>query len=852
MRRALFLLSAVLLPTVLLTAAPTALAGGGPRNVLVVLNERAEESLEIGNHYVQARDIPAANVCRIDTSTSFTVSQDIYESEIQAPIEQCIADSPYSGRIDYIVLTRGLPIRATFPDLSAPPTKPVSITALLQVMDTPLRGKNQEYGAPYGFANYPSPYRGRDEYFSHSKLFGTYNLYIATMLSGYWSEDGKRLVDRSLASDGNPPSAGGAAFYLEDGSGAANTRNADFPSAVVRLESRGLTAVHVVGSDPEVRDSVVASWVNAGSYSGNSRGQIESNVYPPGCLVDTLESFGLVPQNFTPGGQSQVPVTWWVAAPDGVTGAHGTVAEPYNIAFPNGYMLEPYVDGYSLAETYYQGIPYLYWMNLVLGDPLAAPYAIPPTVTIEEPADGSTVSGMTRLRASSTTPRVEGIGLLELFVDDELVGTFPADSGQVNWDSTTVADGWHRFEAVAYEDTRFWAQATTGIDMLVDNRGLSISITDPPDGTRVAGTFPVTVTASLGIVDVTIVAEGLAVGSASGTAPFTVDVDSGALGRGTHQLVAIGIDGGTGEAWSAPSGVVVVKTPRDYDLQPPEGPESGGTDVTIDGWNFEPDVQVFFGASAAAGVMVLDANHLQVVTPSGVPGPVDVTIENPLGEILIIPDGFTYLVEPCGDPTDSDGDGVCDERDNCPATSNPGQENGDPDPLGDACDNCPLADNPLQENGDPDPLGDACDNCPIDDNPLQDDADGDARGDACDNCVDVSNADQRDDDGNGVGDACECHFAERVTDLRVTRDATGRLELAWSPLTDACLVGYRLFGSSDPAGVPVFPDDYADLTLDDEDGDRGGDAAAILSPAPAALLLLHVVGESWDGSLGPP
>ena len=54
---------------------------------------------------------------------------------------QCIAASPHAARIDYIVLTRGLPIRANFPDSSAPPTKPVSIAELLRVMDTPLRGR---------------------------------------------------------------------------------------------------------------------------------------------------------------------------------------------------------------------------------------------------------------------------------------------------------------------------------------------------------------------------------------------------------------------------------------------------------------------------------------------------------------------------------------------------------------------------------------------------------------------------------------------------------------------------------------------------------------------------------------
>ena len=150
---------------------------------------------------------------------------------------------------------------------------------------------------------------------------------------------------------------------------------------------------------------------------------------------------------------------------------------------------------------------------------------------------------------------------------------------------------------------------------------------------------------------------------------------------------------------------------------------------------------------------------------------------------------------------DSDGDGVLDGVDNCPANANADQADTDGDGLGDVCDampndfdndgvddgldNCPAVANPLQEDTDGDGIGDACDpinnlidsdndgildgvdNCLLTPNPGQEDADGDGIGDACDdsdgdgvldtldNCPATPNADQLDTDGDGIGDACD-------------------------------------------------------------------------------------------------
>ncbi|HWU90077.1 MAG TPA: hypothetical protein VN253_22595 [Kofleriaceae bacterium] len=78
--------------------------------------------------------------------------------------------------------------------------------------------------------------------------------------------------------------------------------------------------------------------------------------------------------------------------------------------------------------------------------------------------------------------------------------------------------------------------------------------------------------------------------------------------------------------------------------------------------------------------------------------------------------GDNLLTAPPVDPDDVDGDGIPNERDDCPGVRDPVQHDEDGDGFGDACDVCPTVADPQQlDRGEVDALafedgvGDACD-----------------------------------------------------------------------------------------------------------------------------------------------
>jgi hypothetical protein len=154
---------------------------------------------------------------------------------------------------------------------------------------------------------------------------------------------------------------------------------------------------------------------------------------------------------------------------------------------------------------------------------------------------------------------------------------------------------------------------------------------------------------------------------------------------------------------------------------------------------------------------------------------------------------------------DTDDDGILDFFDNCPAASNPNQDDGDSDGVGDACDNCAALANPGQEDNEQDGLGDVCDA----------DDDNDTVLDTADNCLFTANTSQFNSDGDRFGNACDADLNNsggivNFSDLALfraifgTTNANGDLNGSGGIVNFSDLALFRaLFGKPvGPSGLP--------------------------------------------------
>jgi hypothetical protein len=569
----------------------SARAGGGPENVLLVVNSSSAGSQTIANYYQQIRPVPASNVVYIDwRGPTDRTDINTFREKILLPVFTAIETRQLSAQIDCIAYSSDFPWAIDFA-ADVPPARakqqnfqfPSGSLSGLTYLYVPVLTKQ-----PLAYADFQSNrymrlreqlngvthemdvgYNGvipNDEVIKdgYKKLrdkiddssvgshafrgwygwgpkgevneVGGMRYMLSTVLGvtfGRGNTVGEvvEYLQRGATADGKFPP--GTIYFMDSGSGPAAvrswTRKPGFPMAVEQLKKLRVAAQIEKGDIPLRKNDVQGLLAGIADFNWKASG----STIRPGAICENLTSYGAIFDRTA----SQTPATEFLR--NGAAGTSGTVVEPFSIQnkFPHAMIQVHYARGSSLAEAFYQAV-YAPYQLLVLGDPLCQPWANIPQVSVQGAAAGDVLKGKVTLRPSARMLRGGTADRFELFVDG--VRLKKCGAGEtLELDTTQFSDGFHDVRVVGIEKSVIQAQGTLTLLVTFDNYGKTISFETEPKKT-VGGGRPIKLVAkSPGAVGVAFYRNREIVAKFAGEAGETT-VDSKIFGEGPVTLQAIG------------------------------------------------------------------------------------------------------------------------------------------------------------------------------------------------------------------------------------------------------------------------------------------------------------------------
>ena len=339
-----------LLWSIVISALACAPALGGPTNVLVVMNGNSADSITVSKYYASKRGIDRKYICKIYCPSDEFVTDEVFEETIRGPIKTYLMETGLKGQIDYLVTTKGIPFR----------TKGRwSVDSVLTCPFHDYRSQQQ------------NPYFGAKKRFSHKQ----YQMYLVTRLDGLTVADAKALVDRSLAAKREK-----GLFLFDVSPGKDRNSSYKFLNEAMRraaemLKSKGFKVEIQEAPGFAVRTGLMGYFGWGANDDAYSQKGFEKLRFRPGSIADMAYSASAVTlTGKIPAGTQRSFIT--VPVTNGVTGIKGYVQEPYvyAVALPD-ILFDRYTSGYNLAESFYAASRFIHWRDMVLGDPLCAPYA---------------------------------------------------------------------------------------------------------------------------------------------------------------------------------------------------------------------------------------------------------------------------------------------------------------------------------------------------------------------------------------------------------------------------------------------------------------------------------------------
>ncbi|MFI4897933.1 MAG: TIGR03790 family protein, partial [Phycisphaerales bacterium JB059] len=352
-RRLLPLLGAAL-------AASPALAGGGPENLIMVVDPANADALYAANHYRHARDLPSRNALYIHPGA------DTYADFANANIPALLGSLQQlnlEDHIDHVLVMPSDQYRIDAPGLVSDTCSPISRFGLggcytsAFIADEILAGglRQNETNRYYGLFTTDIPaFDSNTTYLSGSPSTSTFarRYFIGSMLGYTGNAEGNTIeelldmVDRAVAADGTHPD--GTFYYMNNTADAArNVRSNQWNPAVAALAAEGFDAEVISGVLPTGRHDAL------GVMSGFAYDNILDADFTlmPGAFCDHLTSWAATFNDST-----QTKVSEWIRK--GAVGSVGSTQEPCNYPgkFPRAQIQLGYALGMPLAEAAFRSL----------------------------------------------------------------------------------------------------------------------------------------------------------------------------------------------------------------------------------------------------------------------------------------------------------------------------------------------------------------------------------------------------------------------------------------------------------------------------------------------------------------
>jgi uncharacterized protein (TIGR03790 family) len=380
--------------------------GGSGLNVVVIVNQSSRNSVQLGNYYCERRQVPPQNVLRINwpgPNTEWALSD--FTSVLFNPLLAMLAGRQLTNQIDYVVLSMDIPYQVSSPGSSA--LNSTTSSLFYGFKPDPNRPCSLASGSANLYAGSESVFRATPPINAAS------NSFLATMITSSNLALAMQIVDQGAGSDSTFPTQ---TVYLQKSTDfARNVRYVAFDNAIFETRLRGNYSM------VRTNDSSIGGYgYILGAQTGSAGYAVAGVSFAPGGIADNLTSFGGIILQYS----GQLDILSLLAA--GAAGSYGTVAEPCNYLekFPSPLDYFYQARGFSLAECYYQSLTNPY-QGLIIGEPLAAPFALPAAGAWNNLPQDALLTGTTNLTLEFDASNAGGLPLqqVDLFVDGLFVET---------------------------------------------------------------------------------------------------------------------------------------------------------------------------------------------------------------------------------------------------------------------------------------------------------------------------------------------------------------------------------------------------------------------------------------------